>query len=285
MYYYTVQSELLQKTVPMCIRTINVPNSKTLYIILLLMSYSLDAKHCIVSTDVFVLRMWLLERNDVLGMVTIVYKSCPENEGLKKEKSLLPPPKVISGTALRNIKMHVYLLGANVLQVAPYWATAQNLGAILWIFQFYFYSNLWHLYFQAYGSGCLQALCLVNHQCHMTKAWHKKIWQVLQELREPPPPGQVVAGTGSSVSSCCIKLFVLTTVYQIPTLNVCTCGHGVSWVDSQVKRHGFTWRFSWIMLQRCAPSYRQGTLPTHALSWPRSKWVPGRSEGLCVWIL
>ena len=38
------------------------------------------------------------------------------------------------------------------------------------------------------------------------------------------------------------------------------------------------------MLRHCAP--RQGTLLTHALSQPRSKWVPGRTVKACVfeWI-
>ena len=60
---------------------------------------------------------------------------------------------------------------------------------------------------------------------------------------------------------------------------------GASWLsgsmrDLQARDRGFDPRLGWIMLRRCAP--RQGTLPTRALSRPRSKWVPGRAVKACV---
>ena len=45
-------------------------------------------------------------------------------------------------------------------------------------------------------------------------------------------------------------------------------GHCGSVCDLQVRGRGFDPRLGWIMLWCCAP--RRGTLPTHALSWPRS---------------
>ena len=50
--------------------------------------------------------------------------------------------------------------------------------------------------------------------------------------------------------------------------------------DVQARDRYFDLRLSWIMLRRCAP--RQGTLPTRALSRPRSKWALGGTVKACV---
>ena len=60
---------------------------------------------------------------------------------------------------------------------------------------------------------------------------------------------------------------------------------GASWLSGSVRNlqardRGFDTGLGSIVLQRRAP--RQGTLPTRALSRPRSNWIPGRTVKACV---